>query len=431
MNSIDAKKDRSLRFSFLDGIFASAMIGFTQDYFTPLLLLLGGTARHVGILNALPNLFSALMQLKSADLVEKLKSRRKIINIFVFLQALMFLPMVSIALIGRANLYIFIAVATAFAFFGAFAMPAWGSLMADLVDEDKRGRYFGWRNRSLGFIIVVSTFLAGVILHVMKKINIFYGFVLIFGFAFIFRVISWYFLTRMHEPHLEYKKENSFTLFDFLARIKESNFARFVLFIAMMHFSVNLVSPFFAVLMLRDLRFSYMTYSIVVVTATVSVYIMIGRWGHRADRVGNLRVIKFVSRLIAVIPLLWVINRNPLFLISAQVFSGFAWAGFNLCATNFIYDAVTPPKRTRCIAYFNVFNGVALCMGALIGGFLLHKLPTLFGYKILTLCLISSFLRFLVAFFMPARLKEVRPVEKVSSNQLFFSMIGIRPRQSI
>ncbi|MBU0877996.1 MAG: hypothetical protein KKD55_00105 [Candidatus Omnitrophica bacterium] len=46
------------------------MTAFTQEYFTPFLLLLGGTVRHVGLLNALPNLMASLAQLKSADIVE-------------------------------------------------------------------------------------------------------------------------------------------------------------------------------------------------------------------------------------------------------------------------------------------------------------------------------------------------------------------------
>jgi len=179
--------------------------------------------------------------------------------------------------------------------------------------------------------------------------------------------------------------------------------------------------------MLKDLHFSYMLYTVITITATLMVYIMISRWGRHADRIGNLKIIKFTSPLIGVIPLLWIFNRNPAFLFFAQVFSGFLWAGFNLCTTNFIYDAVIPEKRTRCISYFNVLNGLALCAGALLGGFLLQRLPALFGYKILTLFLISSVLRIMVGIFMPLKLEEVRPVEKVNSNELFFSMIGIKP----
>jgi len=428
MNSMDNKKvEKSLRFSLLDGIFASGMFGFTSEYFTPFLLLLGATVRHVGMLSALPNFFASLLQLKSADFTDRLKSRKKIINIFVLLQAFMLLPMAVIALTNRANPALFITVVILFVSFGAISAPAWASLMSDLVAEDKRGTYFGWRNRVLGFILVGATFVAGLILHVMKRLNIYHGFVIIFGLAFIFRTISWYFLTKMHEPLLEHKKEDYFSLFDFLRRIRESNFAKFVLFVSMMSFSVNLASPFFAVLMLGDMHFSYFLYSFITVSATLTVFLMISRWGRHADRVGNLKVIKFTSPLIGLIPLLWILNRRPAFLVFAQIFSGFLWAGFNLCTINFIYDAATPEKRTRCISYFNVLNGLASCAGALLGGFILKGLPSIFGYKILTLFLISSLLRIIIGIFMPLKLKEVKPVENIRSYELFFSVIGIKP----
>lgn len=419
--------NKSLRFSFLDGIFASSMTGFTQEYFIPFLLLLGATAKHIGTLSAFPNLFASLAQLKSADLTEKLGSRRKILNIFVFLQALMLLPMAIIAFLGGTSPFIFILVVILFTALVAPAVPAWGSLMSDLIPEDRRGQYFGWRNKILGFITVGATFLAGFILHVMRRLNIFYGFVIIFGLAFIFRIISWYFLTRMYEPTLIQRKEDRFSLIDFLSRIRESNFAQFVLFVSAMNFSVNLASPFFSVLMLRDLHFSYLQYSVITVAATLTVYLMISRWGRHADKVGNIKVIKFTAPFIGMIPLMWIISRNPVYLFCAQAFSGFAWAGFNLCASNFIYDAVTPEKRTRCIAYFNVFNGLALCFGALLGGFILQKLPPIFGYRILTLFLLSAVLRLLVALFITGKLKEVRPVEEITSDRLFFSVIGIKP----
>ncbi|MDD5773704.1 MAG: MFS transporter [bacterium] len=426
MDQENNKINKTLKFSFFDGIFASLMTGFTNDYFVPFLLVIGGTARSIGILSALPNLFGALAQAKTPDIVEKVRSRKKIIIGFVLLQALMLLPVIFLDLFGKLNQTLFIACVILFTSFNAIASPAWGSLMSDLVHGDKRGSYFGWRNKTLGFITVIASFAAGYILYVMKNINIFAGFIIIFSAAFIFRMISCYFLTRMHEPHCEYKEKDYFTVFDFLARARESNFAKFVFFISLMSFSVNLCSPFFAVLMLEDLHFSYLIYIIVVSMANLTIHFMTDRWGRLADRTGNLRILKFVTPLIALVPLLWLINRSPLFLMGAQIFSGFAWAGFNLCATNFIYDAVSPGKRTRCIAYFNMFNGLAVCLGALLGGFLIQKLPPLLGYKILTIVLISSVLRLIVGIFMPMMLKEVKPVDEVSNTDLFFSVIGIK-----
>lgn len=427
---MDTEKDRvnkSLRFSFLDGAFASGMVGFTQEYFAPFVLLLGATARHIGMLSAFPSFFASLTQLKSADIAEKFKSRKKVISIFVFLQALMLVPMAVIALSGTARPSLFIAVVILFVSLGALASPVWSSLMSDFIEEGKRGEYFGWRNRVLGSIVVTATFIAGLILHMMKKINVFRGFAIVFFLAFIFRTISWFYLKLMHEPKLEYKKEHYFTFFDFIRGMRKRNFAKFVLFVSLMNFSVNIASPFFTVLMLKDLHFSYLLYTLITITATITIYIMIERWGRHADSVGNMKIIRFTAPLLGVVPFLWILNQSPAFLVLAQIFSGFAWAGFNISTANFIYDAVTPGKRTRCLAYFNVLNGLALCGGALLGGFMLQWLPAIFKYRILTLFLISSVLRLMVGIFMPPRLKEVRPVKKVKTAWLFFSIIGIRP----
>jgi len=213
----------------------------------------------------------------------------------------------------------------------------------------------------------------------------------------------------------------------FFRRIKESNFAKFVLFVAVFNFCVFMASPFFAVFMLRELQFSYLKYTVITVTATLTIYLLMGRWGRHADEVGNLKVLRMTAPIIGILPFLWVVNHHPLWLLLVQVTSGFAWAGFNLCASNFIYDAVTPEKRTRCIAYFNVMNGLALCGGGLLGGYLIDILPPFNGYRILMLFMISSILRLAVALAIPRKLKEVRSVQHISSNKLFFSMIGIKP----
>ncbi|MCM8773271.1 MAG: MFS transporter [Candidatus Omnitrophica bacterium] len=430
MVNLDIKDNRirdSLRYSFIDGVFATAMSGFTQDYFTPFLLILRGSIREVGALSALPNFFASLVQVYTPDFTYRLRSRKKMINIFVFLQAMVLLLIGIVGLKAKLTPWLFIFLVILFTSSGALATPAWSSLMADLVPQGKRGEYFGWRNRTLGFVGLGATFLAGYFLHLMKNFNIFLGFGIVFICAFLFRFISWYFLRKMVEPPLEYKRELFFSLFDFLAKIRESNFARFVLFVAMMNFSVNLASPFFAVLMIKELGFSYLKYTLIVIIATLTMQLVMKRWGEHADRVGNLKVIRSVAPFIGVIPLLWVVNRHPLFLVFAQIFSGFIWAGFNLCTTNFIYDAVMPEKRVRCIAYFNIINGLAICFGALLGGFILKWLPPLFGYQILSIFVISSILRLFLGLYLPPKLKEVRPIEKVSSLQLFSSVIGIKP----
>jgi predicted MFS family arabinose efflux permease len=232
----------------------------------------------------------------------------------------------------------------------------------------------------------------------------------------------------MYDPQLQHSPAPRVTVRNFYNKLKGSNFARFAIFVSLFNFTVYLAAPFFAVLMIRDLRFNYLQYSIIIISATLTMYLMMGRWGRLADSIGNVRVMRFTAPIIAVLPLLWVFNRNPFYLVAAQLVSGFAWAGFNLCASNFIYDAVAAEKRVRYISYFTVLNGIALSAGALAGGYLLQVLPKLFGYRILSLFVISTALRFLVCMTVPARLREVRTVRSMSSDRMFFSMMGISPR---
>lgn len=418
---------RSLRYSIKDGVFASLMTGFTADYFTPFLLLLGGTVRHVGILSALPHLVASIIQLKSPDIADKLRSRKKVITIFALLQGIALIPLIFSYLFGEARVAAFIAIVTLFTSLGAFVGPAWGAIMADLVQEGKRGEYFGWRNKVLGLVTIASTFMAGFVLHQTEKYNVFWGFAIIFALAFVFRLVSWRYLTKMHEPEFTPKKADYFSVFDFISKANTSNFARFVIFVSIMKFAVNIASPFFAVLMLRDLKFDYLTYTGILLAATLATNLSIKRWGVHGDKVGNLKVLRLTSRLVAFVPLLWLFNQNPIYLFFAQVFAGFAWAGFNLSATNFIYDASSPGKRARCISYYNAFTGLALCFGALAGGALAQWLPDDYFGSIMNLILISTLLRLAVAFFMPFRLKEVREVSKIRSHELFFSMLSFKP----
>lgn len=421
-----AAKKKSLDTSLYKGIFGVMTTGFTQEFFTPFILFLGAGARHVGILNGAMNLFSSLIQLFSAEIVERFKSRKKMVSVFIIVQLVALSVIVALGVTGRMNYWAFIVLAVLFVAAGTVFQPAWASFLCDLVGESKRGEYFGWRSRNLGLLGVAGMIAGGLILHHMEQKNLLYGFCLLFGMGLFARSLSLLFLQRMQEPPLPYNKEDVFSFLQFFLRLKKSNFAKFVLFVSAMNFSVNLAAPYFAVFMLKDLSFNYLIYAMITIAAPLTLYLTVRRWGQHADKVGSLKVLQLTSKCFPLIPLLWVVGQAPWYLAMVEMFSGFLWAGFNLCAANFIYDAASPQKRTRCIAYFNVVNGFALACGALLGGFMVRHLPPLFGYRILMLFFISAILRLVVSWTMPRMLKEVRHVEHIKSLDLFFSMIRLR-----
>jgi len=420
------KIKKSLVASFWDGIFSACSSGLITDYVTPYALVLKATIRQIGFLSAIPFLASSIVQLVSADIAEKLKSRKKAIVIFVFAHTLMFVPIMLIPYLFASQAVLFLIVfMTLYTGFSTLVSPIWVGLMTEYIPTRKRGSYFGWRNKIVSIVVIAASLSAGLILQHFRNEPL-RGFLIILILAFAARLISWYFLTRMYEPRFIVDKSAYFSIIDFIKNIRHSNFARFVLFVSGMQFCVNLASPFFSVFMLKDLRFNYLTYTIIVTAVTATQIFTIGRWGRCADRIGNLKVLKFTAVIIAGLPLWWIINRHPAYLLVAQVVSGFAWSGFNLCTGNFVYDATTPAKRIRCFGYLSVFVGLAICFGGILGGHLAHVVPAIFGYKLLSLFFISSILRFLVVFFLARTIKEVRPVETMHTGDIVLSIVGLK-----
>ena len=404
------------------------MAGVTDHYATPAALFLGATVQQVGLITALPNLLSSLSQFFSVRVIYWVGGRLKLLVRLVFSQASFVLCIAMLPLLEiphRVELLLIFLIGAAVC--GGLAGPAWGSLMSDYVPASKRGRYFGWRNRTVGALTVSSIVASGLLLNFFHEISYGTGFWIIFSLAAAARYVSAYFISRMDEPPQKKDPASDFTFLMFLRRFRESNFLKFVVFSGCLNFATYLAGPFFAVFMLRDLHLNYLTYMTLHVGSSLASLIALPLWGRHADLVGNVRVLRLSSFLAALIPLFWIFSHNPAYLMLVQMFAGFSWSGVTLSAGNFIYDAVTPQKRVRCIAYFNVINGLALFLGSALGGFLASRLPPLFGYRLLALFVFSCCCRLFVYLALSRSFREVRAAHEVSIQELFFSVVGIRP----
>ena len=425
----DSQIKRSLRYSIYDGTAWAAMVGLTQDYVPAFALALRATVGEVALLSSIPNLVSAIAQLGTPKLVYNLGSRKRLVLIVVFLQATLWAPVLLIPhLVPDHRVWWLITLFTLSTLCGNLANPAWGSWISQLVPQDFRGRYFGFRTQILVLTTLSFTILGGVALKFFSA-NIFLGFALLFGGAMAARFSSWHFMRKTYEPPLP-NKQVKFKLSHFLKEPRFANLRKYMVFAAAINFTVNLAAPFFAVYMLRELGFNYVTYMVVNGCATLGNFLSLSFWGNHADRAGNRRVLMLTSLLIPLVPLLWAINHNLYFLVPVQLLSGFAWAGFNLASANFLYDATAAEERVACISCFNVANGLALSLGAFIGGYLATHLPPWHNSSILTLFVLSGLLRALVAVVM-LRFKEVRHIKEIKPGKSTSSKWHIPIKQKL
>lgn len=414
------------------------MTGFGDGYISPFAIFLKSSNLLIGFLAAIPPAVGTVAQLISVDILDQRRKRKSLIIPGVIIQMIMWLPIFLLPLIfpniGPVLLIIGMAIYTAA---GQFTVPAWNSLMGDLTEPDKRGKYFAQRNRLAAIFSFGASLLAGlVILHYLQPVNEWLGYGIIFGVAFISRGVSAYYLNKMTEPEYVVKREDYFSLWDFLRRSPKSNFARFVFYIALISMAVAISGPFFTLYILRDLKFSYAEFTIINAVNVIAQFLVMRYWGRLCDRYGNRRILSFTGWLISFVPILWLLSSNFYAIIIYQICAGLVWSGFNLAVGNFIFDAVSPPKRARCVAYFSLLTNIGVSLGSILGGWLSLYMPDalfIFGWHIAlasslqVLFLISGLSRLLISSLFLTHIKEVRRVECITTWELIYNFSMIKP----
>jgi MFS family permease len=426
-------KEKTKKISIKEGVASSVMSGAGGSYITPYALAIGANNTQIGFLSSIPSLLGNLSQLFTARAIEKY-SRKKIIFVGVFLQALMWIPMITIGyLFFYKNLdhglsaTLLIAAYTLFTLFGAFLSPAWNSMMKDVVDKGE-GSYFGKRNKINGAVSLVMLLICGMLLSYLTEINLFLGFAILFGISFLAKLVSAFLITKHYDPKLKLEKGYYFSFWQFLKKIPQSNFGKFSVFVSLITLTTNIASPFFTVYMLKDLGFNYTIWTCIVIAGSLSSFLFMPLWGKFADRFGSLKVIRMTGAFVFLVPLAWLLTPllmaiDPMvgiiYLIVEEFLTNFIWAGFNLSAVTFIYDAVTKQRLALCIAYYNILNGIGVFIGATLGGFVSSLDFNFFGLNpILFVFLMSGIGRFMVYIFMMPKIKEVREVEKYEKGEL-------------
>ncbi len=404
-----------------EGVFSSLMRGSGEAYLPAYVLFLKATAGEAGLLATLPSLLGSLAQLLAAWWAERAGQRLRLVASGLAGQALLWLPIIILPLLIPSHAVAILMVSLTL-YYGAnhFANPLWHSLMGDLVPEGERGHYFSRRSRLMNGANFLALVGAGLILRVAKNSgHTAWGFAGIFALAMVARIMSVHAVTKVREHPIE-SGRLSFRPRALWRELRGTQFLRFATFTAVMSFSAGLSGPFYAVYMLRDLHFSYLQF---MATQAVVVLTQIGTlttWGRLGDRFGNRLVLAITGGLVPIAPILWLTTQNFGAILLIQLLNGVSWAGFNLSAGNFVYDAVPRERRSLYNALHNILTALALVLGAAIGGLLasgispgVTVLGVTFANGLLWVFLISGLARLNTAVAFIPLLREVRTAESL------------------
>lgn len=366
---------RDAKFSTSEGAAHSVMLGLGEQYFAPFALAAGLGEVVAGLLSTVPLLVGALAQLVSPIGVAYFGSYRRWITMCASLQAAAFLPFIIAAIVGVLPVSAAFLFASIYWGSGLSISAAWNTWIGTVIPSQVRPRFFSLRNRYVHITGMCGFFLGGIILHYLDKAHAILGFAVIFSLAFLARMLSVAWLSKVSEPCPPTKKNFSPALLDVSKLFRfRSEGGRLLIYMLSVQFAVYVAAPFFTPYMLSQLKLSYAEFAVLVAATYVAKIFALPVLGRAVRREGASRALWLGGIGIVINPLLWLVSANFYYLLGIQLLSGLFWAAFELCTVLMIIDRVPESERIGVMTGYNLVNAGLVVVGSMIGATLLDTL---------------------------------------------------------
>ena len=379
------------------------------SYQSPSLIAAGASAQGVALLTALINLFLSLVCLKAPSLLDRLGVSKKGIIILSRISMFTWLPLILVFVLplnfepSPLLIALMWMLSLAPAVLLSILRDSW---LANSIPSDEMGSYLGERLALTG-IFYLGTFLSmGYVLD-NATWQLSNSFAVIFGISLIGSTVAMYVYSHMHETQPARKTiVPPLKLKDYINDLRDKKLSRFIVFVSSFNFASSICGPLYAVYMIKVLGFSYSAFAIVLAAEYIARVTSVHFWGRLADRVGNVRIIGIVTRVIPIVPVLWILSPNLVYLVLVQALSGICWAAFDLSNQGYIFKVTPQPKKLHFVVYNRSIALMSMALGGLLGVSLLGRIPPILGNDIFGIFAMSGILRAAVALVMEKKLVD-------------------------
>jgi hypothetical protein len=375
----------------------------------------GASAQSVSVLATIVNLCLSVICLKAPSLIEKIGLTKRGATILAFANIMTWVPLVIVFTLSQFGIApVWVAVLWLLnimpAMLLSFQKDNW---LSNIVPGQVIGRYLGQRLAIKSGIYLAAFFAFGYLMDKMGQDNL-SSFGVVFLAAMVMTFVYFFIFTRMYDsrkpeaiPVKDETPKEPFGIFDYVGDLKQKHLDHFVLFTSLINISIGLSAPFYAVYMLQEQSFSYMSYTIIISVEFFARVVSGPFWGKFADKQGNIKVLKIVSRIVPALPLCWLFSTNIGYLAVVQLFSGICWGAFDLSTQSYLYKVAPPEKKLRYIVYTRSLMLFSVALGGIAGSLLVNNVFEVFGSKLLTVFMISGFLRAVIVMFIMPRLIDL------------------------
>ena len=363
---------KDLRAISADGTAASVMVGVGETYLPAFVLALSASDLASGLISSVPLVIGALVQLAAPRIIRRLGSYRRWVVLCAVVQALAFVPLVCAALLGAMPVLLVFAVVSVYWAAGMAGGATWNTWVGTLVPERIRPRYFARRTRWCQAGMLIGFVGGGVALQLGTHAGYcLVTFSLLFLAATLSRLASSLLLTCQSEPQPPGPELMLPDLRRLMRALLQDDTGRLFLYLLGAQAAVQIAGPYFNPYMLDCLKLPYFQYVALICAAYCAKILCLPAFGKLAGRWGAERLLWCGG--IAIIPTsaLWLVSSSFGYLLAIQVFSGVAWAAYELAMFLLAFEAIPDQRRMAVMTAFNLANATAIFVGSILGGGLL------------------------------------------------------------
>ncbi len=398
---------KSLRWLVWDGMLANISESILGAYQSIYLVALGATRAEIGLLSSLANLALPVAMFPGGKLAAKAQRLKPLVVLPALLVRFLLLLLILLPLVlpaGQTLIMIAIALVVLRALVANLMLPAWTTMISDIVPTQWRGRYFSSRNILMGASGFLGLLLVGQLIDRHTGVG---GYQLALGIALLAGLAAVYAFSRVQEPPRPAAAQGELAVLPLRQLLKgQGRFVAYCAIAALWNLSVQISGPFFNVFLAEEIHASASVIALASAASTLASLPGQRIFGPLSDRKGSVWVQRLTGFCIPAVPALWGLITQPWQAFPLQVLAGFMWAGYNLAAFNLLLELTPAESRPRLVAVYQAIVGIGMAAGAALGGWAAQAL----GYR--PMFWMSGVGRLVVAVVFSALMMGVNPLRR-------------------
>jgi MFS family permease len=341
--------------SFFEALAQHLVVPFIPLY----ALAMGATKTLIGMVSSLPTFVDLIFQSFGGCISEAVCNKKVLVVFGGLVWALLWIP---IAL--ASNVYHLIALLLVQSTFSAITVPAWTFLFVQYTPKFKRGEISGNLNFYTALGSLLGSLVAGYMLN--KYGFIYFVFLLAFTFGFVSKLI----FLRLKQPVFPTKDlrtavRSTFSFKEFRDNKKLFDLTKAILFF---NFSVSIAGPFFSVYVIKNLNGTTMDVAIISALGIISNMAFYRSWGTLIDYLGAKSVMTGCLVPISLVPLVYALSNNVLWIYMYTIFGQMAWSGFNVASFVYLSNSLPKENGASSVGMYNMITRTGTALAPLLGG---------------------------------------------------------------